>query len=136
MRAAALALALPAALLVACDEPVQDVDPLEPAPLPEGLAGAAMGPGLYAVGDETTVYGRTRLADDGTFTDLDEMGETVHTGTWKSEGDTICLDPEGDGAEQQERCWRNDPPEKDGSFMSRRLDGDAAYRVTPLAETE
>jgi hypothetical protein len=136
MRIGFLALALPALLLVACDEPPQEPDPLEPAPLPDGSAGAAMGPGLYSVGDETTIYGRTRLAADGTFTDLDEAGETVHRGTWRADGDTICLDLEGDAEDQQEHCWRNDPPAEDGSFMSRRLDGEKAYQVTPLAEAE
>ena len=93
-----------------------------------------MGPGLYAVGDETTVYARSRLAEDGTYTDLTAEGETVGGGTWSSEGEVICFEPEGDGEDQLERCWRNDQPGEDGSFMSRAMEGEAAYRVTPLDE--
>lgn len=46
MRIGFLALALPALLLAACDEPPQEPDPLEPAPLPEDTPGAAIGPGV------------------------------------------------------------------------------------------
>ena len=71
-------------------------------------SGAAMVPGLYEVGDETTVYGRTRLDEDGTYADL-SGDETVGGGTWRNDGTAICFDPEGDGEDQQERCWINGP---------------------------
>jgi hypothetical protein len=136
MRVVFAALLLAPFALAACDEPPQEPDPLEPPPVPEGVAGAVMRPGLYAVGDGTTVYGRTSLSADGTFIDLDKAGATVHRGRWRAEGNTICLDVEGEAEDQQEHCWRNDPPDEDGSFMSRRLDGEKAYRVTPLAASE
>ena len=93
-----------------------------------------MGPGLYAVGDGTTVYARTRLSADGTYTDMTEAGETVGGGSWSSREDVICFDPEGDGEDQQERCWRNEAPDKDGSFRSLQVDGEGEYRVMPLEE--
>ena len=96
-------------------------------------SGAAIAPGLYEVGDETTAYGRTRLNADGTYVDLD--GETeVARGTWRSEGAQMCFDPEGDGEDEQERCWTNEPAAQDGSFISTRDDGSQSYRVTPISE--
>lgn len=135
-RALAFALPLlsPAFLLAACDQPPQDPEPVEPPPVPTSMAQAAMGPGLYEVGDGTTVYARTRLEEDGTYSDLDDAGAKVGGGSWRNEGDTICFDPEGIGEDLEERCWRNDPPEDDGSFMSRRTDGEQAYRVSPVTE--
>lgn len=91
-----------------------------------------MGPGLYAVGDETTIYSRTRLNVDGTYIDLDEAMERVGGGTWEQRGEEMCFDPAGDGEDQQERCWTNSEPGEDGSFMSTRVDGEGSYRVTPL----
>ena len=93
-----------------------------------------MGPGLYAVGDETTVYARTRLNADGTYVDLTEDLEPVGGGTWEQRGEQMCFDPEGDGEERQEVCWTNSEPDADGSFMSTRVDGQGSYKVTPLTE--
>ena len=93
-----------------------------------------MGPGLYAIGDGEAVYVRTRLAEDGTYQDMDEAGTVVGGGTWFSASPGICFDPEGDGEDQQARCWRNDPPNTDGSFRTQRVDGDEAYTITPLDE--
>ena len=96
---------------------------------------AQMGPGLYAVGDGTQIYSRTRLSQDGTYTDHTEAMEPVSGGAWRVTGDdTICFDPEGDGTDQRERCWQNGPPDANGSFISSRIDGSERYRVTPLEE--
>ncbi|MEL1250797.1 hypothetical protein [Aurantiacibacter gilvus] len=92
---------------------------------------AAITPGLYAVGDETTEYGRSQLNADGTYVDMNGE-EVVGTGTWSAEGATMCFDPEGDDLGQQERCWTNAPPDADGSFMTTRDDGSESYRVTPI----
>ena len=54
--------------------------------------------------------------------------------TWFSAGPGICFDPEGDGEDQQARCWSNDPPNNDGSFRTQWVDGDEAYTITPLEE--
>lgn len=119
--------------LAACAEPADQA----PAPTEEETAEATTGvtiaPGLYAVGDETTEYGRTRLNEDGTYVDLD--GETeVGGGTWTASEGTMCFDPEGDGEDEQERCWTNAAPDADGSFTSTRDDGSQSYRVTPIGE--
>ncbi len=110
--------------------------PDEPSDLPEppqsGEATYQMGPGLYAVGDENTEYARTRLNADGTYVDMTVEGEEVGGGTWTTRSDMVCFDPVGDGVDQTERCWTNDPPREDGSFMSNLVDGDESYVVTPL----
>lgn len=127
-------LALVGALALAgCGSEAAD-DPLPTEGAEPAAAVQPMGPGLYAVGDETTVYARTRLAEDGTYTDMTEAGETVGGGTWSSSDDVICFDPEGDGEDQQERCWRNEAPGEDGSFLSRATEGEEVYKVTPLDE--
>ncbi len=94
---------------------------------------AQMGPGLYAVGDGTQIYSRTQLFEDRTYADFDAAMEAVGGGTWRTDGATeICFDPAGDGADDEERCWSNGPPEKDGSFVSSRVGSAERYRVTPL----
>jgi len=115
--------------LAACSQPSQVG---EPAPSPE-VAGFEAVPGTYGVGDETTIYAKTRLAADGTYVDMDDSGP-VDKGTWRADGATMCFDPEGDGEDRQERCWINGPPDADGSFLSTRDDGSQSYRVTPISE--
>ena len=122
-----------AALAVAgCSEAAGEAEeaPVEEAAEP---AVAAITPGLYAVGDETTEYGRSQLNEDGTYVDMNGE-EVVGTSTWTADGATMCFDPEGDGEEQQERCWTNSAPDGDGSFMTTRDDGSQAYRVTPISD--
>ena len=121
------------AALAACEQ-------AEP-PAPESAAieeasPAVMQPGLYSVGDETTVYGTTRLNEDGTYVDYGENEEVVGGGTWRTADDELCFDPEGDGEEEQERCWTNEPAGEDGSFVTTRVDGSQSYLVTPIAEEE
>lgn len=149
MRIAAIAI-VPAFALAACGDAVpadqvpaerpsiQLDDEMEPLTdiQSEETAAQPMGPGLYAVGDGTNIYSRSRLNEDGTYEDLDEAGEVVGTGTWTTSGSQICFDPEGDGEDEKERCWINDPAGPDGSFISRRVDGDESYRVNPLESEE
>lgn len=121
-----------ALLLVACNAASDEPLPPEGKELDKGVQ--PMGPGLYAVGDGSQVYVRTRLATDGTYQDLDPSGAVVGSGSWSSLDEVICFDPAGDGEEQQERCWSNSPPDEDGSFLTTRDDGSESYRVTPLEE--
>ena len=93
-----------------------------------------MQPGLYSVGDDTTVYGTTRLNEDGAYVDYGENEEVVGGGTWRTAEDELCFDPEGEGDEEQERCWTNEPAGEDGSFRTTRDDGSQSYVVTPIAE--
>ena len=125
-----LAIASIALGLAACGQ--QAAPEPEPAPEPAKEASPAFGPGLFAVGDGTQIYSRTRLSEDGTYTDFNEEMEPVGGGTWRPDGENVCFDPEGEGEDQQERCWRNDPPDEDGSFMTYRLDSSEQYKVTPL----
>ena len=115
--------------LAACSQPSQISDS---APSPE-VAGFVAGPGTYAVGDDTTVYVKTQLDEDGTYVDMDDT-EPVDGGTWRVDGAMMCFDPEGDAADRKERCWINGPQQADSSFMSTRDDGSQSYRVTPISE--
>jgi hypothetical protein len=100
----------------------------------EEAEGAAMLPGLYGMGDAGQIYAQTRINEDGTYVDMDKEGTPVGGGTWEVRGDLTCFDPEGDGEEQQEKCWTREPADEDGSFITTRDDGSASYRVTPLEE--
>lgn len=115
--------------LIGCSQTPEDSKAV---PSPE-VAGFEAVPGTYGVGDETTIYAKTRLAADGTYVDMDDSGP-VDKGTWRADGATMCFDPEGDGEDRQERCWINGPPDADGSFLSTRDDGSQSYRVTPISE--
>lgn len=56
--------------------------------------------------------GTTVLASDGTFTDAMD-GETI-TGSWQVTDSKLCLDPAGDGADQQRRCYSLGEPDTHG----------------------
>lgn len=131
MRIAVSILAL--AALSACEQAAPPTD--EAQDVVEDLASAPlMQPGLYSVGDETTAYGTTRLNEDGTYVDYGENDAVVGGGTWRTSGDLLCFDPEGDAEEEQENCWTNEPAGDDGSFLTTRDDGSQSYLVTPIAE--
>ena len=102
--------------------------------MPEPEAASVMQPGLYAVGDGTQVYSRTRLQKDGTYVDLNDAGEPVGGGKWAQRGEEMCFDPHGDGEGQAERCWIQSAPNEDGSFTTTRTDGSESYTVSPLDE--
>lgn len=131
-----IAIVIAVTALAGCGETAEEAvqAPVEePVAEPAEAAGMVITPGLYAVGDDTTEYAQTRLNDDGTYVDMAE-GVVVGSGTWTSDGASMCFDPEGDGEDQQVRCWTNAPPDEDGSFMTTRDDQSMSYRVTPIAE--
>lgn len=90
-------------------------------------------PGLYATGDGTTEYSRTRLNPDGTYIDLGESGPTGE-GTWSAELDRMCFDPAGDEENQQERCWKNGKLDESGNFISTREDNGQSYFIRRLSD--
>ncbi|MBX7540577.1 hypothetical protein [Qipengyuania sphaerica] len=94
----------------------------------------SMGPGVYDItGGEGVVYATSELRADGTY--IDSAGDqVVGNGTWTADGPNVCFDPEGDGEDQQERCWTNSPLAEDGSFVTTRDDGSQSYTVTPRSE--
>lgn len=118
-----------AAFSVAACDPAPQPKPAEPPPLTP-----AMGAGLYAIGDGISVYSRSQLAGDGTYTDLDEAGEAIGSGVWESEDDITCFDPKGDGMNEERRCWKSGVANADGSFMTQRVGGMEHYLVTPLSD--
>ncbi|MEL6414093.1 MAG: hypothetical protein AAFQ15_04045 [Pseudomonadota bacterium] len=97
-------------------------------------AQSVMQPGLYAVGDGNQIYSRTRLNEDGTYTDYDDAMRPVGGGSWAVRDALMCFDPEGDGEDQQERCWTVSGPDANGVIMSARVDSDERYVITPIEE--
>lgn len=95
-------------------------------------AQSVMQPGLYAVGDGNQVYARTRLNEDGTYTDYDDALRPVGGGVWAVRDGLMCFDPEGGGEDQQERCWTVTGPDANGVIMSARVDSDERYAITPI----
>lgn len=120
--------------LVSCGESAPADEPLPPEGEALETMSQPMGPGLYAVGDGTQVYAQTRLGEDGTYTDLDADGNEVGNGTWSNEGEAICFNPDAPGEAGEKRCWLNDSPDEDGSFITRRVGAEESYRVTPLED--
>lgn len=93
-----------------------------------------MVPGFYAIESADRIYSRTRLHEDGSYTDYDGGNNAVGGGQWSSEGAQICFDPAGDGENEQESCWINEAPGEDGSFVTRLVGGEMSYVVRPLGE--
>ncbi|MBX7457463.1 hypothetical protein K3152_04315 [Qipengyuania sp. 1NDH17] len=89
-----------------------------------------MAPGTFDIVGEDVVYATSELREDGTYIDSAE-GQEVGRGTWTADGPNVCFDPEGDGDDQQERCWTNSPMAEDGSFVTTRDDGSESYTVRP-----
>ncbi|WFL77159.1 hypothetical protein P7228_14370 [Altererythrobacter arenosus] len=81
----------------------------------------AGGSGVYEVATEDGRVAQTVMRDDGTYTDTDPDGNVTETGTYKTDGDRTCFDPEGDDAEY---CFTNGPLAEDGTFSTTR-DGEA-----------
>lgn len=124
---------LAATAIAGCSEAADDAGQAPEAEPAEAAVAAAISPGLYAVGNEDTEYGRTQLNEDGTYIDMAD-NTVVGSGTWTADGATMCFDPAGDEEHQQVRCWINSPPGDDGSFITARDDDSETYRVTPIAE--
>ena len=120
-------LALAACSQASEPEPQAEAAPQAEAPSPEFYT---MGPGTFDIVGDNAVYATTELREDGTYIDSAE-GQEVGRGRWKVDGPQICFDPEGDGEDQQERCWTNSTMSPDGSFVTIRDDGSESYRVKP-----
>ena len=119
--------------LAACDVPAPaDTDLTEDEGTEAAETGFVMTPGTYEMVGADVVYSRTEIKPDGTYVDS-ANGEEVGRGTWSVSGSTSCFDPEGDGDDQQERCWTNGTPAEDGSFVTTRVDGSESYTVRPAA---
>ena len=118
------------AALSACEQSAPPSENVETVP----VTTATIQPGLYSVGDDTTAYGTTRLNEDGTYIDYGDDREVVGGGTWRTTAELICFDPEGDGENELETCWTNEPAGDDGSFRTTTEDGEQSYIVTPIAD--
>lgn len=111
----------------------RDADPVGNTPVAP-VEVQTISPGLYAIMSDGTVYSRFRLAGDGTYADYDGAMNVTGQGTWSGSGSQMCFDPAGNGANEQESCWNNEPPRDDGSFMTRLVGGDTSYLIEPLTE--
>lgn len=136
MKLKLLPIVMLGALAAGCgSETTADVEaPTEAGEAPSPAA-YVMGPGKYAIeGGDGTVYSQTVVNPDGTYADLDAEGNEVGRGTWRDERGNACFDPDGDGPEQQERCWTNSALAEDGSFTSTRDDGSESYTIRPIRD--
>lgn len=121
--------------LAACGESVDgETTPGQADTAPATAIVQPMVPGLYAIENSDRVYSRTRLHEDGSYTDYDGGDNVVGGGQWSSEGEKICFDPAGDGENEQESCWINEAPGADGSFVTRLVDGETSYTVRPIGQ--
>lgn len=64
------------------------------------------------------------INEDGTYRDV-ANGEEVESGNWRTDGDQLCFDPEGD---EPEACFTGGDPAADGSFDV--MDGDGNVTMT------
>lgn len=125
--------------LAACDsapsEPAVDQTVLGPETIPTETAGAITIPGFYAISSNGTVYAKTAFQIDGTYVDYDPQDSQVGSGTWRTDGGSICLQPRGfDGTLPDERCWTIGAPNEDASFTMTLVDGSESYLVTPIPQ--
>lgn len=98
------------AALAACNQAEAPAEEVAAEPEVVAMAGGA---GVYEVATEDGGVAQTIMLEDGTYSDKDPAGNTTETGTWKTEGDRTCFDPEGDDPEY---CFTNGPMAEDGAF--------------------
>lgn len=73
----------------------------------------------YTLADGT--QGITTMLADGTFSDA--MDGEIVTGEWGVADDKVCLDPEGEAAEQQQDCFTLSEPDSEGVQLATAGDG-------------
>lgn len=78
----------------------------------------------YTLEDGTT--GVTVMLADGTFTDA--MAGEIVKGTWGVADDKICMDPEGETAAQQPRCYTLGEPDAEG-FQAANADDGSVVKI-------
>jgi hypothetical protein len=101
------------ATLVAADEAAK------PGPKTELAVDELAGTYDYMLEDGTK--GVTVMLANGTFTD--KLGGEVVKGSWGVAQDKLCMDPEGDAAEQKESCFALSQPDADGVQVATGDDG-------------
>ena len=117
--------------LAACGNPAEEADDPIVAETPAATTGATNEmTGTYEVTmTDGTVVTQT-LRSDGTYSDV-ANGEVTETGTWRANGEQMCYDPEGDGAEQ---CYMGGQPGADGSFEVRDDEGNVTSTVRRIGD--
>ena len=76
-------------------------------------ASASQMAGTYEMTMEDGTVIRQQVNADGTYVDTDLEGNELERGTWRQEGNQLCLDDAGSGPEE---CWTGGTPGADGSF--------------------
>ncbi len=89
-------------------------------------------PGTYEVSSGENQASQIELKADGTFVDTVD-GEKTGSGKWTSTENQICFD--GDGADQEEQCWKNSPVNPVGSWTATSASGETVT-IRPLAAVE
>lgn len=77
--------------------------------------------GTYHYTLEDGTRGVTVMRADGTFSDA--IGSEVVEGSWDVADDKLCMDPEGDAAEQKESCFALSRPDAQGVQIATGEDG-------------
>ncbi len=112
-------------MLAACGSPADDTDQvivddtavIEPA----ANDGAA---GVYEVTMPDGTVATETVNEDGTYETV-ANGNVIETGTWRTDGNEMCEDPEGPAPEQ---CYAGSEPGADGSFTVQTDDGTMTIR--------
>ncbi len=101
------------------EEPVEPMDTTATAGTTDTATTSQMTGTYEMTMDDGTVVRQTINAD-GSYVDTDLEGNELERGTWRQQGDQLCLDDAGPGAEE---CWTGSTAGPDGSFEATGADG-------------
>ncbi|MBX7457462.1 hypothetical protein K3152_04310 [Qipengyuania sp. 1NDH17] len=101
------------------EEPVEPIETTAPAGTTDTATTSQMTGTYEMTMDDGTVV-RQSVNADGTYVDTDLEGNVLERGTWRQQGDQLCLDDAGPGAEE---CWTGGAEGADGTFEATGADG-------------
>lgn len=107
------------------DEPV-DAAPIDTAAGETDTATASQMAGTYEMTMDDGTVVRQQVNADGTYVDTDLQGTELESGTWRQQGDQLCYNDAGPGAEE---CWTGGTPGADGAFEATSADGSQTITV-------
>ena len=98
----------------------EPAEPMETTVAQTDTASASQMAGTYEMTMEDGTVMRQQINADGTYVDSDVSGNELSRGTWRQQGDQLCLDEEGAAPEE---CMTGSAPGADGSFEMTGSDG-------------
>ncbi|MBX7540578.1 hypothetical protein [Qipengyuania sphaerica] len=121
------------ASLAACgsNEAEQTAEPVDTTAGQTDTATADQMAGTYEITLEDGTVVRQTINTDGTYVDTTLDGTETERGTWRQQGEQMCFDPEGDGAEA---CYTGGAPGADGSFEVRDASGNVSSSVRRIED--